>query len=371
MNLFRVTFNALTSVAKNVVHNFNAGPSILPPEVLQKVSAAILDFNQMGLSILEIGHRTPPFEQVVHRARTLVKELLQLDDDHEVLFLHGGATTQFMQMPMNLLDAGETVAIADTGVWSFKAIKEAANFGNVAIVCSSRDSNYDHIPKEFHVPATARYLHITTNNTIYGTQWQQMPSTSIPLVADMSSDIFSRRLNFNAFAAIYAGAQKNAGAAGATLVILNKNILGELKRTIPPIMDYRNHIEAKSMLNTPPMIAIYISMLTLEWLKEHGGVEAMEKLNRAKAGMLYEAIDESKVFRGTAAKEDRSNMNVVFVADSPQLEKEFLDFTTEKNIYGIRGHRSAGGFRASLYNALPMQSVEFLIDQIKEFDRRH
>lgn len=353
-----------------MIHNFNAGPAILPQTVLQQASDAIINFNNSGLSILGIGHRTPLFESVIEEARSLVKELMQLDDDHEVLFLHGGATTQFMQVPMNLLNEKETVSYADTGVWSTKAIKEAKLFGNVDIVCSSKESNYNFIPKDFAIANDSAYFHITTNNTIYGTEWQQIPKVSMPLIADMSSDIFSRKMDFNSFSLIFAGAQKNMGAAGVTLVVVNKQILGKVKRAIPAIMDYRNHIQAKSMLNTPPVFAIYVSMLTLRWLKEHGGPEAMEKLNKEKANLLYHTIDRSEIFKGTVVKEDRSKMNVCFVMNDPEKEKSFLDFSQQNNIYGIKGHRSVGGFRASLYNAVPLSSVKYLVEKMEEFEAK-
>lgn len=353
-----------------MIHNFNAGPSILPQSVLQEASNAIINFNNSGLSILEIGHRTPLFEAVMQEAISLVKELMKLDDEHEVLFLHGGATTQFMQVPMNLLNDKESAAYADTGVWSTKGIKEAKLFGNVDVVCSSKEKNYNFIPKDFAVPNEATYFHITTNNTIYGTQWQEIPKVSMPLVADMSSDILSRKLDFNSFGLIFAGAQKNMGAAGVTLVVVNKQILGKLKRAIPPIMDYQNHIKAASMLNTPPVFAVYASMLTLRWLKENGGVEAIEKINDQKAALLYNAIDNSNLFKPTAAKEDRSKMNVCFVMENVDKENAFLEFTKQNNIYGIKGHRSVGGFRASLYNALPLSSVEYLVGKMEEFEKR-
>ena len=352
-----------------MIHNFNAGPSILPKNVFEEASKAVLNFNNSGLSILEIGHRTPLFQSVMEEARSLVKELMGLDADHEVLFLHGGATVQFMQIPMNLLDNNETAAIADTGVWSTKAIKEASLFGNVDVVCSSKDSNYNFIPKNFEVADTSKYFHITSNNTIYGTQWQEFPKVNVPLIADMSSDIFSRKIDFNSFDLIYAGAQKNMGAAGTNLVVVNKNILGKINRKIPSIMDYRDHIKAESMLNTPPVFAVYLSMLTLRWLKENGGVEEIEKINNKKAKLLYDTIDGSSLFTPTAAKEDRSKMNVCFVMQDKELEKRFLDFSGKSDIYGIKGHRSVGGFRASLYNALPLSSVEYLVDQMQKFER--
>ena len=352
-----------------MIHNFNAGPSIVPAEVLKEASKAIINFNNSGLSILEIGHRTSLFQEVMDEARALVKELMNLDDDHEVLFLHGGATIQFMQIPMNLLDNGEKAAIADTGVWSTKAIKEASLFGNVDVVCSSKDKNYSYIPKDFIVDPDSKYLHITTNNTIFGTQWKQMPEAGVPLIADMSSDILSRQLDFNSFHLIYAGAQKNMGIAGTNLVVINKNILGKINRPIPAIMDYSNHIEQQSMLNTPPVFAVYVSMLTLRWLKEKGGVAAMEKLNQEKAALLYQVIDESSIYKGTVAKEDRSNMNICFVMENEALEKKFMEHTKELSVYGIKGHRLSGGFRISVYNALPYSSVEYIADIMRKFEK--
>jgi phosphoserine aminotransferase len=354
-----------------MVHNFNAGPSILPKEVFQQASEAVLNYQNTGLSILEIGHRTSTFQAVMDEARALVKELMHLNDDREVLFLHGGASTQFMQVPMNLLDEKETAAYADTGVWGIKAIKEAKLFGKIEVVCTGKESNYTIIPKDFAVPNDAKYFHITTNNTIYGSQWQKIPKTSTPLVGDMSSDIFSRVIDFNAFDLIYAGAQKNMGPAGVNLLVVNPAILGKIKRAIPTIMDYRNHIKEGSMLNTPPVFAVYVCMLTLRWLKALGGVAAVEKLNDAKAALLYQEIDTNPLFIGTVAKEDRSKMNVCFVMNNPALEEAFLTFTKQKNIVGIKGHRLVGGFRASLYNALPISSVEILVQAMKEFATQH
>ena len=352
------------------IFNFNAGPSILPKEVFEEASKAILNFNDSGLSILEIGHRTPLFQAVMDGARGLVRELMNLDGDHEVLFLHGGATTQFMQVPMNLLDENEIAAYTDTGVWATKAIKEAKLFGHVDVVCSSKESNYNSLPKKFNVTPTSKYLHLTTNNTIFGTQWQDLSvfyNAGVPLVADMSSDILSREIDFNKFDLIYAGAQKNVGAAGVNLVVVNKNILGKLSRTIPTIMDYRNHIEAGSLLNTPPVFAIYVCMLTLRWLKSQGGVTAIEKINNAKAKLFYDALDSLPVFKGTVAKEDRSKMNACFVMEDDKLEKSFLDLCKQENMIGVKGHRLVGGFRVSMYNALPLESVKALTDLMKYF----
>jgi len=354
-----------------VVHNFNAGPSILPKTVFEQAAQAVLDYNNTGLSILEIGHRTATFQSIMDEARALVKELMQLSDNHEVLFLHGGASTQFMQVPMNLLDDKKTSAYADTGVWGQKAVKEAKLFGHVEVVCTGKESNYTVIPKDFAIPNDATYFHITTNNTIYGTQWQKIPKVSIPLVGDMSSDIFSRVIDFNSFDLIYAGAQKNMGPAGVNLVVVNKNILGKIKRPIPTIMDYRNHIKDGSMLNTPPVFAVYVCMLTLRWLKEQGGVAAIEKKNIEKAALLYEEIDRNPLFTGTVAKEDRSKMNVCFIMPDAAQEEKFLAFVKEQQIIGIKGHRLVGGFRASLYNALPISSVQVLVDAMKSFAQQH
>ncbi len=354
-----------------MIHNFNAGPSILPQVVFEEAAQAVLNYNNTGLSILETGHRTPVFQAVMDEARELVRELMQLDADHEVLFLHGGASTQFMQVPMNLLNEKETAAYTDTDVWGSKAIKEAKLFGNVDVVCSSKEGGYRFIPKDFAVPNDAKYFHLTTNNTIYGTQWQHIPRVSIPIVADMSSDILSRQLDFNAFDLIYAGAQKNVGAAGVNLVVVNKNILGKVKRAIPTMMDYRNHIREGSMLNTPPVFAVYVCMLTLRWLKSKGGVAGIEKLNNEKAELLYNEIDSNPLFTGLAAREDRSKMNVCFTLSDESREQAFLAFAKEHNIAGIKGHRTAGGFRASLYNALPVASVQVLVDVMRGFGRRY
>lgn len=351
------------------MHNFNAGPSMLPAEVLQEASEAVLNFNNSGLSILEIGHRTRPFMAVMEEARALMKELMGLDEDHEVLYLHGGATTQFMQVPMNFLQKKDVAAYADTGVWSSKAIKEANCIGKVEVVCSSKDNAYNYIPKDFALPNDARYFHITTNNTIYGTQWHQIPDVSIPLVADMSSDILSVKRNFNQFGLIYAGLQKNIGCAGASVVIVNRKWLEKTPVKISPIMDYRNHIREHSMLNTPPVFAVYVSMLTLRWLKAMGGIEVIEKLNAQKAALLYAEIDRNSLFKGTVVREDRSKMNVPFVMHDDSLSTAFLEFTEKRNIYGIMGHRSVGGFRASLYNAIPLSSVEVLVEAMRDFEK--
>jgi len=360
----------MIETVKSVLHNFNAGPSILPKEVFQEASGAIIDFNDTGLSILEIGHRSSLFQQVVDETVHISKELMKLDNDHDVLFLHGGASTQFFQVPMNLLNENEMAAYTDTGIWASKAIKEAKLFGHVEIACSGKESGYTSLPKEFSVPPTAKYLHITSNNTIHGTQWQDLSlfyDYDVPLVADMSSDILIREFDFNKFDLIYAGAQKNIGAAGVNMVVVNKKILGKVERALPTMMDYRNHIEAGSLLNTPPVFAIYVCMLTLRWLKKQGGVAAMQQINNQKAKVFYETLDSLPLFKGTAANEDRSKMNAVFEADDPALEKEFLDLCKNEGMVGVKGHRTLGGFRISMYNALPLESVKAMTDLMKDF----
>ncbi len=352
------------------VHNFGAGPSILPQEVFEEASRALLNFNNTGLSILEIGHRTKLFQAVMDEAVHTLKELMQLDAEHEVLFLHGGASTQFFQVPMNLLDEKATAAYTNTGIWGTKAIKEAKLFGNVEVVCSSKEANYTFLPKHFDVDPSSVYLHLTSNNTVYGTQWQDLSlfyNKNVPLVADMSSDILSRQIDFNQFDLIYAGAQKNIGAAGVNVVVVNKRCLGKVQRALPTMMDYRNHIEAGSLLNTPPVFAIYVCMLTLRWLKNIGGVAEAEKRNNAKAQLFYDTLDALAVFKGTVAKEDRSKMNAVFVADNADIEKEFIGLCEKEGMIGIKGHRTTGGFRVSMYNALPYESVKAFTDLMSYF----
>jgi len=352
----------------SVIHNFNSGPSILPKEVFEEASRAILDFNNTGLSILEIGHRTPLFQAVMDEARNLVKELMQLDDDHEVLFLHGGATTQFMQVPMNLLNENDIASYTETGTWGVKAIKEAKFFGHVEIASSSKENGFTSVPKNLSVSPTAAYLHITTNETIAGTQWHHIPyDCGVPLIADMSSDILSRVIDYNKFGLIYAGAQKNMGAAGVNLVVVDKNILGKAARSIPTILDYRVHIKEGSMLNTPPVFAVYVAMLTLRWLKEQGGVVEMEKRNNEKATLFYYTLDSLPIFKGVVVKEDRSKMNGTFVVDDAGLEKEFLELCKSEGMIGVKGHRTVGGFRVSMYNALPLESVKAITDLMREF----
>ena len=349
------------------MHNFNSGPSVLPKEVYEEASRAILNFNNSGLSILEIGHRTPLFQAVVDEARATARELMQLDEEHEILFLHGGASTQFFQVPMNLLDEQETAAYLDCGIWGTKAIKEARLFGSVDVVASSKDKNYTYIPKDLAIPDKAKYFHYTTNNTVEGTQVHTIPDTRVPLIADMSSDILSRVMDFNRYDLIYAGAQKNIGAAGVNLVIVKKDILGKVSRKLPSMMDYRQHIEAGSLLNTPPVFAVYVCMLTLRWLKAQGGIPAIEKRNDEKTALLYNTLDSLPLFRPTVAKEDRSKMNIVWVIDNEALEKEFLGICKDNGMVGIKGYRTVGGFRASLYNALSLESVKALTDLMKDF----
>lgn len=353
------------------MYNFGAGPCILPQEVFKQASQAVLEFNPTGLSILEISHRTPEFEAVVDEAVRLVKELLNVPEGYSVLFLQGGASLQFAMVPMNLLPEGKSAAYLDTGVWANKAIKEAKIQGDVTVVASSKDQNYTFIPKDYAIPANAAYFHCTSNNTIYGTEMQQFPKSPVPMVCDMSSDIFSRSINVADFDLIYAGAQKNIGPAGATLVIVKDEILGKTNRRIPSMLDYQVQIAGGSMYNTPPVFSIYVSMLNLRWLKSKGGVQRIEEENIAKAAALYREIDRNPLFRGTCAIEDRSKMNICFVMEKPELEKEFLKFAESRDIVGIKGHRSVGGFRASMYNALPITSVHVLIETMQDFAEKH
>ncbi len=350
-----------------MTHNFGAGPCILPQEVFKQASYAVLEFNSTGLSILEISHRTPEFEEVVDETVRLVKELLNVPDGYSVVLLQGGASLQFSMVPMNLLGDGQTAAYLDSGVWASKAIKEAKILGNVKVVASAKEDNYTFIPKDFEIPADAAYFHYTSNNTIYGTEMHTVPKSPVPLVCDMSSDIFSREINVADFDLIYAGAQKNMGPAGVTLVIVKDSILGKVDRKIPSMLDYQVQIDGGSMYNTPPVFAIYVSMLNLRWLRSKGGVAEIEKENIAKAEALYKEIDRNPLFKGTCNVEDRSRMNVCFVMENPELEKPFLKFAEDRDIIGIKGHRSVGGFRASIYNALPITSVHALIDAMQEF----
>ena len=348
-------------------HNFSAGPSILAPEVFQKASQALLDFEGTGLSVIEVSHRSTEFVRVIERARALALEIAGLDDSYTTLFLQGGASMQFLMVPYNLLEI--KAAYIDTGTWANKAQKEAALFGNTEVIASSKADGYKYIPKNVTVPTDANYLHITTNNTIYGTEFHSLPQTDVPLVADMSSDIFSRPLDYKQFSLIYAGSQKNLGASGSTLVIVKKDILGKVSRKLPSMMDYQLHIKNDSMYNTPSTFAVYVNLLVLEWIQAQGGLQALGKRNQAKADLLYGEIDRNPLVVGYANKEDRSLMNVVFNLTDESTKERFDALCKEANISGIKGHRSVGGYRASIYNALPLESVQVLVDVLKEFER--
>ncbi len=351
-------------------HNFNAGPSILPREVIEKTAEAVLDFENDGLSILEISHRAKNFQPIVDEAVALFKELLNIPEGYSVIFLGGGASLEFCMVPFNLLE--KKAAYLNTGVWAKKAIKEAKGFGEVVEVASSADANFSFIPKKFTIPADADYFHITTNNTIYGTEILTDLDSPVPMVADMSSDIFSRPVDVSKYGLIYGGAQKNLAPAGVTFVIVKDEILGKVSRYIPTMLNYKTHIAEGSMFNTPPVLPIYAALQTLKWLKKNGGLVEMEKKNIAKANLLYNAIDNSKMFEGTANKEDRSRMNICFVMKEKykDLEADFLKFATSQGMVGIKGHRLVGGFRASCYNALPIESVQALVDCMKEFEAK-
>ncbi len=349
-------------------HNFGAGPCILPQEVFEEAAQAVLSWGNTGLSILEISHRTPEFEAVVAESVQLIKDLMNIPEGYEVIFVQGGASLQFGMVPYNLLDENETAAYFDTGVWANKALKEAKIFGNVNVVASSKESNYTFIPKGFDIPKDSKYFHCTSNNTIYGTQLHEFPKTSVSTVCDMSSDILSRVVNVSDFDLIYAGAQKNIGPAGMTVVIVKKDILGKVTRKMTSMMDYRIHIEGGSMYNTPPVFSIFVAMLNLRWLIKQGGVKEMEKRNNAKAALLYSEIDRNSLFKGTCAVEDRSRMNICFVLNDASLDKEFLKLAEDAGCIGLKGHRSVGGFRASMYNALPIESVQVLVDVMKQFE---
>jgi phosphoserine aminotransferase len=353
------------------IHNYSAGPCILPQEVFEKSSEAILNFNNSGLSLLEISHRSKDFVKVMDEARTLVLELLRLENKgYEALFLHGGASLEFLMVPYNLMKESGKAAYLDTGTWANAAIKEAKIFGETVVVASSKTENYTHIPKEFEVPTDANYFHCTSNNTIFGTQMKSFPALSMPIVCDMSSDIFSRTLDFTQFDLIYAGAQKNMGPAGATLVVIKSSILGKTGRNIPSMLDYQKHITAESMYNTPPVFAVYASLLTLQWLKKSGGIAEIEKINQAKAALLYAEIDRNPYFRGAANAEDRSIMNATFLLENETHAPIFDTLWKEAGISGLPGHRSVGGYRASMYNALPIESVQVLVDVMQDFEKK-
>jgi phosphoserine aminotransferase len=357
---------------KKKVHNYSAGPCILPQEVFEQAAQAVLDLEGSGLSILEISHRSKPFEAIMAKAQGLVKELLGAPDTYQVVFLGGGASLGFHMVPLNYMKIGGKAAYANTGEWATRAIKESQLIGNTTVVASSEDRNFSYIPKGFEIPGDADYFHFTSNNTIFGTQYKQFPSSgAVPLICDMSSDIFSRPVNAAAFALIYAGAQKNMGPAGATVYLMDPEKLGRTGRKLSPMMDLKNHADKESMYNTPPVYAVYVSMLTMEWMKRMGGVAAMEQRNAAKAKLLYDAIDRLPLFKGTTAVEDRSVMNATFVLNDAALEPAFDALWKEASISGIRGHRSVGGYRASMYNALPIESVQALVDVMEHFATTH
>ena len=352
-------------------HNFYAGPRILSPYTIQKTADAVLNFADTGLSVLEVSHRSKEFQAVVDEAQALTKELLQLPEDYHVLFLGGGASLQFCMVPFNILE--KKAAYINTGTWATNAIKEARIFGEVEVLASSEDTKFNYIPKDFTIPSDVDYFHFTSNNTIYGTEIRHDFDSPVPVVCDMSSDIFSRVFDPTKYGIIYAGAQKNLAPSGVTIVIVKESLLGHVSRPIPTMLDYRTHIKKGSMFNTPPVLPIFSALQTLRYYKEQGGVKAMEQKDLEKAALLYDAIDSSKMFVGTVAEEDRSIMNVCFVMkpDYAELEKDFMEFATSKGIVGIKGHRSVGGFRASLYNALPIESVKVLVDAMKEFESKH
>lgn len=353
-------------------YNFGAGPSILPQEVMKATADACVEFQGMGLSLMEISHRTKEFQAVMDEAQALFKELLNIPEGYSVLFLGGGASLEFCMVPYNLLN--KKAAYLNTGVWAKKALKEAKLFGEVVEVASSADANYTFIPKGYTIPADADYFHITTNNTIYGTELHEDLDSPVPLVADMSSDIFSRPVDVSKYGLIYGGAQKNLSMAGVTFVIVKNELLGHVDRPIPTMLDYRTHVEKGSMFNTPPVVPIFCALQTLKWIKANGGVEAMQKRAEERAEVLYSEIDRNKLFRATVtAKEDRSYMNICFVmADEyKELEADFLKFATERGMSGIKGHRSVGGFRASCYNAMPLEGVKALVACMQEFEAQH
>ena len=351
------------------IHNFSAGPCVLPQEVFKESAQAVLDFNNSGLSILEISHRSKDFVDVMDEARNLALELLGLEGKgYKALFLQGGASTQFLMTAYNLLQT--KAGYINTGTWSDKAIKEAKLFGEVVEVASSKDANYNYIPKGFILPEDLDYLHLTSNNTIFGTQIKHFPVVDCPLICDMSSDIFSRQLDFSMFDMIYAGAQKNTGPAGTTLVIIKEDILGKVSRQIPSMMDYATHISKSSMFNTPAVFSVYVSMLTLRWLKKLGGIPAIEEINDRKATLLYSEIELNPLFIGFAALEDRSTMNATFSLTNEDLKETFDAMWKEAGINGLNGHRSVGGYRASMYNALSMDSVGTLVDVMSELERK-
>jgi len=351
------------------VHNYSAGPCILPQEVIKQASEAVINFNNLNLSILEISHRSKDFIEVMDNAVALVKELLNVPSGYSVLFLQGGASLGFYMSAINVMKKDGKGAYIDTGVWSAKAIKEAKKLGAVDVIASSKDKNYNFVPKSFEVPGDADFLHYTSNNTIYGTQFKSVPQSNVPLICDMSSDIFSKEIDVTKFDMIYAGAQKNMGPAGTTLYIVKDELLGKTGRDIPSMLDLQIHIDKESMFNTPPVYPIYVSMLNLQWLKKNGGVKWIEGINNQKAELLYTEIDRNPLFKGIVEKEDRSNMNATFVLVDESKSEAFDAAWKAANISGIKGHRSAGGYRASMYNALPLDSVQALVDVMQAFEK--
>jgi phosphoserine aminotransferase len=347
------------------VHNYSAGPCILPQEVFEEASQAVLNFNNSGLSLLEMSHRSKDFVAVMDEARSLVKEILEVPDGYTVLFLQGGASLGFLKAAYNMMRTNKKGGYLNTGAWAKKALKEANFMGEAITVGSSEDKNFSYIPKGYAIPSDLDYLHYTSNNTIYGTQFKAVPETDLPLVCDMSSDIFSKKVDISKFDLIYAGAQKNLGPAGATLYIVKDEILGKSSVKIPTMLDLKTHAAKDSMFNTPPVFSTYVSMLTLRWLKKNGGIQWIEARNEAKAALLYSEIDANPLFRGTAAPEDRSFMNVTFVLEDESKNDEFNAKLIEANISGLKGHRDVGGFRASMYNALPLESVQVLVDVMR------
>ncbi len=351
------------------VHNYSAGPCILPQEVMQQAAEAVINFKELNLSILEISHRSAAFVETMENARSLVKELLGVPDGYQVLFLQGGASLGFLKAAYNFMPEGGKAAYVNTGTWANKALKEAKRLGDVDVIASSEDKNFNYIPKGFGIPSDAAYLHYTSNNTIFGTQFKATPVSRIPLVCDMSSDIFSKEIKVSNFDLIYAGAQKNMGPAGTTLYIVKESALNRIQREIPTMLDLRTHIAKDSMFNTPPVFPIYVSMLNLEWLKANGGVPWIQKINQKKANLLYGEIDRNPLFKGVTDREDRSNMNATFVLNDEAHKEAFDALWQEANISGIKGHRSVGGYRASMYNALPLSSVKVLVEVMKELER--
>jgi len=352
------------------IHNFSAGPGILPAEVLKQASEACINFDGLNLSLLEISHRSKNYEKVMLEARSTVKELFEVGDEYEVIYLGGGASLQFAMVPYNLLRADGFAAYVNTGVWASKAVKEAKLIGDTRVIASSEDKKFTYVPKGYEIPKDSDYLHITSNNTIYGTQMKDFPSSPVPLVCDMSSDIFSRKVDAKKFDLIYAGAQKNMGPAGSTMIMVKKDVLGKTGRKMLSMLDYQVHIKGESMYNTPPVFPIYVTLLTMQWLKKNGGIAWIEKLNQQKSDAIYNEIDRNSLFYGTTAVEDRSQMNACFLMNKPELESEFDKFWKNAGIDGIRGHRDVGGYRASMYNALPLESVNVLVDVMKEFEKK-